>query len=43
MPMIGKKISRYVIEKKLGDGPMGPVWLATDDLIGRPVKAVGNS
>ena len=28
---------RYILEKQLGAGAMGEVWLATDTLLDRPV------
>ena len=35
--MIGKKLSHYLIERRLGAGGMGEVYLAQDLALGRPV------
>ncbi len=36
-PKVGKTLGRYRIERQIGKGAMGAVYLATDPKIGRPV------
>ena len=37
LPGVGKTLGRYRIERQIGKGAMGAVYLATDPKIGRPV------
>src|SRR4051812_31933167 len=34
---VPEKIGRYVVERLVGQGGMGRVWLARDTVLGRPV------